>query len=360
MHGTKRHAKKILRQRLNELEDGTCVEPTDLSVGEFPRSHHAEHARHHTSARAHESSGFLLEAHIIPGVGAHQLAKLRPTHLQGYYSEKLDSGLAASSVRKHHNIIHATLKHAVRMQLLATNPADVVVPPRVKRTEMRALHETQAARMLRAAEGTSLHMPLLLALGTGMRRGELLGLRWGDVDLYAGTATLNQTLQEAGGELLTAPPKTVKSRRAVTLPGVVVDALRAHSAQQARKILAREPGWSDSDLVLAAPHSGPWRPTNFDRIWRRLKDKHELEIRFHDMRHTHATQPLKARPACSPSSSASGSVTPPPAARWTPTRTSCPACRKRPRRRSTRNYGWRWRARERRNRQDRQSLLSCL
>jgi integrase len=100
--------------------------------------------------------------------------------------------------------------------------------------------------MLRAAEGTNLHLVLLFALGTGMRRGEMLGLSWSDVDLEAGTATVNQTLQEAGGQLVTAPPKTAKSRRAVTLPGVLIDALRVHRAEQARKTLAHEPNWTGS------------------------------------------------------------------------------------------------------------------
>lgn len=258
------------------------------------RTYHAEHARHHSAARSHESSGYLLEAHIIPGLGGLKLAKLRPADLQRYYAAQLDSGLAPSSVRKDHNALHSALKHAVRMQLLATNPADFVVPPRVTRKEMKVLDEVQSAAMLHAAEGTDLHMPLLLALGTGMRRGELLGLRWADVNLDGRALVVAQTLQEAYGKLHFKEPKTVKSRRAVTLPGVVVDALRIHRAAQAKKTLAREPGYVESDLVLAAPGGGPWWPSNFDRVWRRFKTKQKLEIRFHDLRHTHATQLLKA------------------------------------------------------------------
>ena len=191
-------------------------------------------------------------------------------------------------------MIRAAMQRAVRLRQLTTNPADVVVPPRPKRSEMKVLDETQSAAMLRAAESTDLHMPLLLALGTGMRRSELLGLRWSDVDLEAGTATVNQSLQEAGGELITTPPKTAKSRRTVTLPGVVVEALRSHRAEQARKTLAHEPNWTDSEYVLAAPQGGPWRPSNFDRMWRRFKTQQGLEIRYHDIRHSHATALLKA------------------------------------------------------------------
>jgi len=131
-------------------------------------------------------------------------------------------------------------------------------------------------------------------VGTGMRKGELLAARWSDVDLEAGTLAVNQTLQEAYGKLLCKEPKTAKSRRRITLPGVVVEALRVHRAEQAKKTLAREPGYVESDLVLAAPGGGPWWPSNFDRVWRRFKTRQKLEIRFHDLRHTHATQLLKA------------------------------------------------------------------
>ena len=108
-------------------EAGTYLEPTDCPVAEYLRTLHREHARHPVSPRTREPYGYMMEAHLIPALGAHKLAKLRPAQLQTYSSEKLDSGLSASSVRKHHNIFHAALKYAVRMQLLATNPADVVV-----------------------------------------------------------------------------------------------------------------------------------------------------------------------------------------------------------------------------------------
>lgn len=221
-------------------------------------------------------------------------AALRPVHLQRFYSEKLDSGLSASTVRKFHNILHAALRHAVRMQLLAANPTDVVTAPKPRRTEMTVLDEQASATMLRAAQGSELYLPLLLAVGTGMRRGELLGLRWSDVDLEAGTLTVAQTLQEAYGEVLFKEPKTTKSRRRITLPELVVEALRAHRVEQAARTLAREPGYVESDLVLPAPGGGPWWPSNFDRMWRRFKKRQGLEIRFHDLRHTHATQLLKA------------------------------------------------------------------
>jgi Site-specific recombinase XerD len=160
--------------------------------------------------------------------------------------------------------------------------------------EMQFLDAEQSAAMLRAAEGTCLYLPLLLALGTGMRRGELLALRWHDVDLDGGTLVVARTVEEAFDKLSAKEPKTTKSRRRITLPGVVVDALRAERTEQAKKTLASQPGESGQNLVLLAPDGDPWWPSNFDRTWRRSKKRQGLTVRFHDLRHTHATQLLKA------------------------------------------------------------------
>ena len=291
---TKAEARQILQKLLHDLEDGTHVEPHNLTVAEYLRSHHADHARHHASPRTHECNGYLVEAHLVPGLGAHKLTELRPAHLQSYYSAKLDRGLSPTTVRKHHNVLHAALRHAVRLQLLAVNPADSVVPPRIVHKEMRFLDAGQSAAMLRAAAGTRLYMPLLLALGTGMRRGELLGLRWSDVDLDGGTLIVTQTVQEAFGQLHIKEPKTAKSQRRITLPALVVDALRAYRTEQAKETLARAPRSAESDLVLTSPDGGPWWPSYFNRTWQRFKKRQGLAVRFHDLRHTHATQLLKA------------------------------------------------------------------
>jgi integrase len=179
------------------------------------------------------------------------------------------------------------------MGQLAASPADVVVPPKPRRREMHFLTEQETAAMLRAAENTDLHLPLLIAVATGVRRGELLGLRWADVDLDAKTITVNQTLQEAYGQIALKEPKTTRSRRRITLPDLVVEALRVRRAEHAEAVLASGPGGT-SDLVLPAPAGGPWWPSNFNRMWMRFKKRQGLEIRFHDLRHTHATQLLRA------------------------------------------------------------------
>lgn len=239
-------------------------------------------------------NGYLIEAHLVPGLGAHKLTDLKPIHLQSYYSVKLDAGLSSTTVREHHNMLHAALRHAVRLQLLTVNPADSVVPPRIARKEMHYLDAGESAAMLRAAAGTRLYMALLLALGTGMRRGELLGLRWSDVELDGGTLIVTQTVQEAFGQLHIKEPKTAKSQRRITLPALVVDALRAYRTEQAKETLARAPRSAESGLVLTSPDGGPWWPSYFNRTWQRFKKRQGLAVRFHDLRHSHANQLLAA------------------------------------------------------------------
>lgn len=291
---TKTEAREILRRLLRELEDGAHVEPSTLTVADYLRSYVAEHARHTCSQRTVESMRYMVERHLVPALGMHRLQDLKPLHVQHYNSQKLDSGLSPTTVRKHHDTLHVMLRHAVRMQLLAVNPVDAVIPPRIVRQEMHFLDAEASAALLRDLEGGPLYLPVLMALGTGMRRGELLALRWSDIDLDAGTLVVARTLEEAFGTVSTKQPKTAKSRRRITLPGVVVDALSAEKAKQAEETLASEPGNPRSDVVLRAGSGDPWKPSAFDRKWRKYRRRRGLPVRFHDLRHSHASQLLAA------------------------------------------------------------------
>lgn len=132
-----------------------------------------------------------------------------------------------------HRVLHKALAQAVKWQLLARNPADAVEPPSAERKEMRALDEDETAKLLGLLDGNRLHTPVLLAVTTGLRRGEILGLRWGDVDLKAGTLTVVQSLEQTKEGLRFKSPKTHRSRRSIALPAMTIDALRAHRAAQA-------------------------------------------------------------------------------------------------------------------------------
>ena len=163
--------------------------------------------------------------------------------------------------------------------MLFKNPAEQVKPPRPPRREIAILSKAGVATLLRAAEGSSLYLPVLVAVTTGMRRGELLGLRWSDIDLKASRLTVNQSLERFKGGTSFKSPKTQGSRRSITLPALTVEALKEHRAQQGRI--------GTGELVLS--HDGiPWDPDSLTKAFDRLVCEVGVRrVTFHGLRHTH-------------------------------------------------------------------------
>jgi len=158
---------------------------------------------------------------------------------------------------------------------------------------MRFLDAQQSAAMLQAAEGTPLHLALLLALGTGLRRGELLALQWADVDLEAHTVSVRRTLEESSAGVHLKEPKTVRSSRTIALPVSTVNALRVHHVAQQRARLAAGKAFNKLDLVFPGRDGEPWKPSAFASNCRTVFKKAGLTCRLHDLRHTQATMLLR-------------------------------------------------------------------
>src|SRR5262249_52887629 len=161
-----------------------------------------------------------------------------PLHVQGFYSGALakgrkdgKGGLSAQSVVHFHRLLHKAFAQAVKWQLLARNPVEAVEPPRVERQEKRALDEDETAALLNFLAGTRLYMPVTLAATTGLRRGEILGLRWSNVDLTTGTITVVESLEQTKESLRFKSPKTHRSRRSIALAAITIDALHSQRAK---------------------------------------------------------------------------------------------------------------------------------
>ena len=204
-------------------------------------------------------------------------------------------GLSAQTVVHFHRILHKALEQAVKWQLVARNVCDAVDVPRPQRHEMKALTEEETTRLLTAARETRLYVPILLAVATGMRRGEILALRWDALDLEAGTLSVSRSLEQTAGNLNFKAPKTDRSRRTVVLPRFAVVALQCHKGEQAKLRLLLGPGYQDHGLVVARADGSPWRPDVFSTEFGVLIRKTEVPpVRFHDLRHSHASQLFRA------------------------------------------------------------------
>ena len=301
VRGTKRDAERELARLLNELSTGTYVEPSRIRLSDYLRRWLEDYARQKVSPKTFERYAQLINRNIVPELGGRKLAELRPLHIQAFYSECLTQGrkdgrggLSPQTVLHLHRVLHRALEHAVRWQLLARNPAAAVEPPKPQRTEMRALNDIETAQLLRSLEGSRLFAPVFIAVTTGLRRGEILALRWCDLDLERGEAEVLQSLEQTSDGLRFKRPKTGRGARSVALPQIAIEFFATLRTKQARERLSLGSLYDDHDLVCPGPEGKPWPPDNLSTAFAAFVRRSELQhLRFHDLRHTHATQLLR-------------------------------------------------------------------
>lgn len=224
-----------------------------------------------------------------------QLAAVRPVHVQRVLDEAVGNGLTARSVVQVHRIMHAAFRQALRWQLLAVNPSDGATPPKVEQAKVTIPAPSDVARLL-AAVHADYRIPLALAAGTGLRRGELLALTWPAVDLEdRPRIRVDGTLQRADGALVVLPPKTERSRRIVPLPATLTDALRRQRAEQNERRLLAGPAWNAGDFVFDRGDGQPFDPDTFSKAFRSAARSIGLDgVRLHDLRHGFASMLVSA------------------------------------------------------------------
>lgn len=292
---TQREAKAFLTEKQAAIAKGESVESSARTMQELLQFWLDTYARHHVSAKSFQGYEATVRLHVVPDLGRIQIQQLTPARLQAYYSKKIDAGCGPRTVELCHTHISQALKTAVNLGWVATNVADRVTPPRWKPREMETWNADEARRFLGVAPRSTYGPIWLLALVTGMRKGELLGLRWQDVDFERGVVSVRQTVGTLRGTLEIKRPKTASSRRDITVPRALLDALRQHQArqrEQRQQLQARGIGdaWQDYDLVFPCAVGKPVHPDNLDRDFTRLVKRAGVKpIRIHDVRHSYAT-----------------------------------------------------------------------
>jgi integrase len=296
--GTKRQAEAVQAALLHELETGIDIDSSRLTVGDFLERWLKAVKPNLAPATLLRYSG-LINGQLIPGIGALPLAKLRPLHVQALYTELRERGrkdgrpLSPQTLVHVHRVLSEALAQAVRWQMLPRNVCDAVEAPRVRAREMRFLTPDEARRLLAASDPSqgSFEAVVAFALHTGLRQGELFGLRWENVDLDAGTLAVRTALQRLPGVPFTfREPKTARGRRVVSLGAAAVEILRVQRKRQREERLAAGPAWQDHDLVFTTAVGTPCDASNIRRtFWRLLEQASLPRLRFHDLRHTHAS-----------------------------------------------------------------------
>lgn len=233
----------------------------------------------------------LVTGHALPIIGGVKLAKLSPLHLQQLYADRLAAGLSSTTVHHLHAVLHRALKQALRWGLVDRNVSELVDAPRRTLPDVETWDASQVAAVLAAGDRTDLAALWRLALLCGLRRGELLGLMWDDLDLDRGTLAVRRTLSRGkGGSWETGQPKSASGRRQIALPASCVAALRKHRAAQLAERLRLGPVWQDTGYVFTNATGGPLHVNALiGRYERLVKAAGVPRLRFHDMRHTSAT-----------------------------------------------------------------------
>jgi integrase len=232
-----------------------------------------------------------MRNHVLPAIGRIRLAALAADDLDRLYAKCLAAGLSARSVHHIHATLHAALALAVRRDKVVRNVADLVDPPRSAPREMTTFSESEYRTFLSAARADPNEGAFLaVAATTGMRKSEVLGLRWKDVDLDRGEVHLATVLERRGGEVTFAQPKTKGSRRHIQLTREAVEALRRRRTHQREQRVAAGPGWADYDLVFTRVDGRPFSESSLNRHFKALLAANDLpSLRIHDLRHTAAT-----------------------------------------------------------------------
>jgi integrase len=281
-----------LTKAMADRYSGLIFDAGKMTVGEYLDRWLVDTVRGTVRTSTYERHEEIVRLHIKPSLGRVGLKKLTPAHVRGLYSEKLDSGLAPATVRRIHSTLHKALSQAVSDGIVPRNAADVKAP-RPAPEEIRPPSEVEARAFLDAARqsGERFEALYVLAITTGMRRGELLGLRWDDADLELGTLRVGRALVREGGRHTLGETKTRRGRRQINLTPRTVNAFKAHRKRQLEEKMKLAGLYKDHGLIFASRVGTPVNPENLvKRSFKPLLEKADLpEIRFHDLRHTCAT-----------------------------------------------------------------------
>jgi integrase len=299
--GTKRDADLELARLVAQNAAGEGIDPSKETVAKFVERWNRDWASINTGAKTSERYRQLLDAYVVPHLGGARVQRLRAVHLTELYAKLLRAGgldgrpLSARTVGHVHRVVHRMLGHAATWGVATTNVAALVSPPPVPDTEITILTEEQIGATLRHIEGRTLRPIVAFLLGTGARRGEVLALRWKDVDLDKGVVRIERSLEQTKAGLQFKAPKTRNGRRNVSISPWLVAELRGHRTRQQERRLSLGLGRAPDDALVFARWDGSiraphWLTQKFALTMEALK----IDCTLHGLRHTHVSQLIAA------------------------------------------------------------------
>lgn len=290
--GRQQDAEELCAELLIEVKRGTYVKPDKTPFGEYLEHWLSTH-KGNIAPSTHEGYRRIIKGHVIPVLGQIPLHNLKTIQIQSYYTEKLNSGLSARTVQQHHSVIRKALQHAVKWELLSKNPAVNTEPPKPDRPPVKYIPPNEIEPFLDTIKGHRDEHLITFAVYTGMRQGEILALTWDNVDLKRGRAKVTQTVGYIREQFVwRQTAKSKKSRRVVRLDDRAISALKKQKAMTNKEKM-KSADYNKNNLVIPDQKGRPLNPNDLCRRLKRLAQNADLDITFHSLRHTHATDLLE-------------------------------------------------------------------
>jgi integrase len=294
--GTLTEAKAERRRLLAAIDNGTAIDPKKIKLSKY-LDDWLRTIKGSVSPRTHERYDEIVAKYLVPALGETILSKLDKFIIGDAYTRikanrtKGEGELSAQTILHCHRVLSAALKQAVPRHL-SYNPAADAKRPKVERRRMTTYSLTQSVDVLEALRDSWMHVPAMLGVLCGLRRGEIAALRWGSVDLDKGQLAVVQSAEQTKAGVRYKEPKAGQVRTVALSPSVVAE-LRAHRARQAESLLRLGIRLNDDSFVVAQADGNPYDPDSISKEWRlRIIKSGIRRVRFHDLRHTHATHML--------------------------------------------------------------------
>jgi integrase len=300
VRGTKKDANTYLSKTLTEISAGTFVESLPDTVEDYLKKWLETAAKPRLRENTYKEYEGLIQRYIKPKLGAMRLSDLRPLDVQKFYASLTEKKLSPRTVRFTHSVLTSAFKQAVRWRMLAHNPCSSVELPRKAATEMQSLTPLEAAKFLREASSDRWSALFVLALATGLRPSEYLGLKWSDIDLEQGIINVQRSLHWRSyktGDWYFGEPKTPRSSRRIPLPASVLRELVNHKRHQGEERLKAGAEYKNLDLVFATGEGQPLIRLNVvQKHFKPILERAKLPatLRLYDLRHSCATLLLAA------------------------------------------------------------------
>lgn len=301
----KKEAEKWLGDTIAAVNRGTYFEPVKTTVEEHLKDWLNTYGKQNLAPTTLQGYDIIIKKHLIPALGNISLSELKPKHIKDYYTKALESGrkdgkkalgrgLSATTVSQHHRVLREALQHALELEMIVRNPCDAAKPPRKVKHEISFLPAEDANSIIELFRDTHMYIPVFLAVTTGARRAEILGLKWQDVNLEGRVINIKRGLyitKDAG--LFFKEPKNKTSKRAIAISPEVVKVLGKHEHKQKKDKLSVGKKHQGDDLVCCLPGGEMVNPSTFSKRFQEVVSSAGFKVRLHDLRHAHASYLLK-------------------------------------------------------------------